>query len=157
MRSLARLCVLVLLCAHPLRAQEAEPPALAPGERVRVSLLEGPRVAGQLLSLAYDSLFLQVGREPAPRVLPLASMQGLEVSRGRPRARWTLVGALSGATAGMLYMRVFVETDPRDFGGLQRTADGIGITLPGMLAGAALGWRVAPERWASVPLPTPIP
>jgi hypothetical protein len=156
MRALACLSVLAVLCTAPLRAQGTESPDVAPGERVRVSLLEeGPRLAGRLHSLGADSLLLQVGGEPAPRLLPLAAVQRLEVSRGRPRALWTLLGALGGATAGVLYTRATGESDPADIGGVQGTADGIANTLTGMLAGAALGWLIAPERWSTVPLPPP--
>jgi hypothetical protein len=156
MRALACLCLLAVLCTAPLHAQGAESAAVAPGDRVRVSLMvESPRLTGQLHSLGPDSLFLQVGREPAPRLVTLSSMERLEVSRGRPRALWTLFGALGGATAGVLYTRATGESDPADIGGVQGTADGIANTLTGMLAGAALGWLIAPERWSSVPLPIP--
>lgn len=157
MRVLAWLCALAMLCTAPLRAQRTESPAVAPGERVRVSLMvEGPRLAGQVYSLGSQSLLLQVGDEPAPRVLPVASIQSLEVSRGRPRASWTFLGAVLGATAGVIYTRASgEESDPADIGGLYSTAEGVGNVVTGMLAGAVLGWLIAPERWSIVPLTAP--
>jgi hypothetical protein len=92
------------LAASPVLAEVA-PPA-APGERVRVRLLDehGARavVTGRLLRTDPDSLTVQPPKG-APVTLPLARLERLERSLGRrSRGRGALHGAAFGLAGGMV-------------------------------------------------------
>jgi hypothetical protein len=147
----------LLLAAGPLAAQHGEPEAPDPrepaaaelGDRVRVtpeSPAEGP-VTGQFVALRGDSLVIHIPRRPRSVAVALDDVRSVEVSLGHARARWSTVGAATGAMAGVVYARAMAEGDPAD------GAEDVTVVVGGLLTGALIGWLSAPERWRGVRLP----
>lgn len=146
--------ILLLLAPAALTAQSGfSSPLLRPDARVRVRLLPEPAgwTVGRVQSVAADTLTL---REAAVTAVPLATIDRLEVSRGRARMRWTLGGMGVGMIAGIIYSRATLDDDPADIGGVQNTADGVANTILAMLMGGVAGYFIAPERWTHVALPS---
>lgn len=151
------LAVLLLLLVPPAASGQATTaPALQlrPDARVRLELQPpaAERFTARFVALQGDTLML---REAASPVVPLSTVQRLEVSRGRTRGRWLLLGAGVGLVGGVVYSRATLDDDPADVGGVQNTADGVANTILGMLLGGGAGYLLAPERWSEVPLPAP--
>ena len=139
----------LLLVAPAVLAAQTPAPLLQADARVRVRLLPEPGgwTVGRIRAVTPDSLLL---REAAVTSVPLSGVDRLEVSRGRARGRWVLLGTGVGMVAGIVYSRATLEDSPA--GGVQNAADGLANTILGMLMGGAAGYFLAPERWTHVPL-----
>lgn len=153
MHRVATVCLFLLLLVPAALAAQATPasPLLSADARVRVRLLPEPTgwTVGRVRLLTPDSLLL---RDASVTSIPLSSVERLEVSRGRARGRWVLIGTGVGMVAGIVYSRATLDDDPADIGGVQNAADGLANTILGMLMGGAAGYFLAPERWTHVPV-----
>ena len=156
MQHFALVLSLIVLSPTVLGAQQSAVP-LEPEARVR--LLAAPPaetwLRGRVQSVTADTLTLRTSG--SVQAVPLAGVRQLEVSRGRNRLLWTLGGVAVGAVGGILYTRATDEDDPADIGGASGTAEGVGNTVVGMLAGGLAGFFVAPERWRALRLPLDVP
>lgn len=151
-RAATSLLLLLLLAPAALAAQTDNSRLLRPDARVRVRLLPEPAdwTVGRVATIGGDTLVL---RDAAVAAIPLSTVERLEVSRGRARMKWTLLGMGAGMVAGIVYSRAVNEDDPADIGGVQGAADGVANTILGMLMGGGAGYILAPERWTPVALP----
>jgi hypothetical protein len=109
-------------------AEPAPPPAgwPAPGEVVRVAEAGGPRRRGTLVAVERDALVVSLDRDRPPTQIPLASIDRLEVARGRRSAarEGAALGALAGAACGAVLT----------------TAFGKGLCGGGAHCGVSTGW-----------------
>jgi hypothetical protein len=140
----------------PLAAQsDLEDEVVELGMRVRVTAapMEWVPITGQLVGLTPDSLLVLHPRRPRSVSVSTSDLSTLEISLGRARSRWSTVGAGAGAVAGIVLTRAVVETEPDDPVGVHGTPDGIAYTMSGLVAGAVVGWLLAPERWRLARLP----
>jgi hypothetical protein len=157
MRRTVLVAALAALAAAPLPAQSAQPdPVVEPGMRVRVRAapIEWIPVTGHLVTLDSDSLLVHIPRRPRSLAISVGDVHSVELSAGHARGSWTLLGAATGAAAGVAVSHALVE-DARGNVGLPATSEGIAITIGGLVGGAAIGWLVAPERWRPARLPEP--
>jgi hypothetical protein len=156
MRALLLSVTLAAAAVAPLAAQpEPQDTTVELGMRVRVTAapMEWVPITGQLVGLTRDSLLVLHPRRPRSVSVATSDLSTLEMSLGRARNRWTTMGAGAGAVAGIVLTRAVVETEPEDPVGVHGTADGIAYTMSGMVAGAVVGWVLAPERWRLARLP----
>ncbi len=140
-----------LLGAPSLQAQELPPP----GSRVRIVAPLAPaatpvRVTGTLLSATRDSLSLSTLDGSGPLLLERRSVRTVEISRGRRRVLWGVLGAtagffVGGTVGGLLGGRGEPEGS---LGGLVGLTAGVVIGVP---VGAVGGAVLAPERWRHYP------
>ena len=146
---LGTLVIVTLMLAPLATAASQKSPSLKPGDRIRVitpSASGGPFV-GTLVTLEADSLVMQ-GSVDARR-LSLASVERVDLSRGRKsHARLgagigLLVGAGVGALAGCDQ-----QNDQSDLTQGQCIVMG---AAAGALLGAITGALVRTERWMEIP------
>lgn len=144
--------MLVLAPTGRSTAQEAGVPVES-GARVRVTAPDVARnpIVGRVLTVFPDTLLIQVLPESA-REVPLASIRGLEVSRGRQRERGFWRGAAISLGVSLALEAIALVHDNRSPG------EGVGmsfiipvlvapvLTLGGGLIGASRG----PDRWEAV-------
>jgi hypothetical protein len=150
--------LLVALVAVGAPVAAEQPPLLAPGTRVRVTVASpesrtGADVfVGQYRGRNDAALWLEPGQAPA--AIPLGQLRGLEVSLGRkPSILRVAIGSLIGATVGFFAVGCLANRD--SYGVLCLGQDDskfiIGAVVGG-LAGAAIGaWLFPREEWQSVP------
>jgi hypothetical protein len=150
----ALLAAVLLWCLPVAVGAQQAPAALQRDARIRVlpALPADDWVVGRVDTYTPEAITLRTGGG-SPIAVSMNGVRRLEVSRGRNRLAWTAGGAAAGAVAGIVLTRATRTDDPADIGGVRGTADGIANTLVGMLAGAVLGYFVAPERWRAVSLP----
>ncbi len=142
----------------------APPPALSPGDRIRVrsSALAAGRGRGVLAAVRGDTLLVELDGEAAPgaapRAIPLESVERLRVRTGERRA--TLRGALVGGLTGLFGALVIVGADRADdeidpsCGKLECYGTGfyVAMTAGGAAAGAAIGSQIRVAEWEDLPL-----
>lgn len=146
-----------LLLAAPVDLVAQREPVVAPGDRVRVSaggVFPG-RLVGTVMSLTPDTFVLEIEGRSQPLALPLASLETLQVSRGR-KSHWpegAVIGALAGAGIGTIVSYRF------GFGCVAKIANRCVATggwilggLLGLLIGADIGASIKSDRWETVPL-----
>src|SRR5687768_14695512 len=109
---------MALVLAGPAATQSSAPTpeSLRTGARVRLTWASGEqgRTLARLERVEREAIVLRMP-DGASREVILDSLTALDVSRGRPRALWTGLGAVVGATAGILYTRS-LEDEPGDVG-----------------------------------------
>lgn len=142
--------IIFLSVGRSALAQSAAPLGVSAGQRVRV---QAPTVftesrKGDVLAPVGDTLFLK--ERHVVHSIPVNAITHLEVSRGKnPWARG-LLGFL-GATAGFvgsLFLGANLLTAIESSG--DASPFGYGIAGVGMIAGAFVGARAAPERWEKI-------
>src|SRR5690348_11590628 len=106
MRPLIWLSTIALL-PSPLVASSQDPPAVAPGSRIRITQLEAgksTRRSGTVVTSAADTVVLKLDGPGETATYSLAKISGLEVSRGRTGhvAAGVGIGFLVGAGTGAL-------------------------------------------------------
>lgn len=151
----ARRILLPLLAAAALGAATHAHAQFGPetGARVRVlaPLVAPERLTGTVVAASADSLALGVADGSATLRLDKHTLESLEVSRGRARLKWGLLGAGVGLLAGAIVgAELGGQDDPSGFGALAGFLGGAVVGLP---AGAVGGALLAPERWDAYPLP----
>lgn len=166
--------VILLACAGGIAAQEnpaGSDPAEArrpnagfiePGARVRLTVpgVSPPRIVGTVVETTPTALRLSVDGSGREEVVPLASVKGLEVSRGRKRGS----SAASAAGLGLGAVVGLVTALDETSGGCDRNAvlgelcslDDLAWLAVPLYAGAGwlVGWGVGKlfetERWKRV-------
>lgn len=120
---------------------------LPSGVRVRVTaptVLPEP-VVGRVVARTDEGLMISRNEGRVQITFSPEQIQLLEVSEGRNRGQWALMGGLGGMAAGALIGGwQGGRNDPSGFGGALGFIAG-GIT--GLFAGAIGGGLLAPERW----------
>lgn len=148
MRVVLMLVAIALVVPAPLLAQQDTP--LAPGAKIRVTASRAlpRREVGSFTAARNDTLWMQGGSSDQVAV-PLATVERLEVSAGRARLKWALIGGAVGLLAGgVIGGRAGAEDD------ITGTGAAAGFTvgaLQGVVIGAAVGGLAAPRRWRLVP------
>lgn len=140
--------------AVTLATQEAGP--LATGTRIRVRLNTTPptTLVGTVDALRNDTLSLRL--EAESRVLPLSSINTLDVSRGR-HSNAGKGAVIGGASLGLLGLAAGAACGegigcPEGAGQVALVAGVSAAFGAGM--GALIGWMGSSERWEAVPLTT---
>lgn len=124
---------------------------LGSGERVRVTApeLAAAPIRGTFLSAERDTIRMATAGGSLIVGVPYASVQRLEVSRGRDRVRWALMGAGAGAIAGML---IGAMSASGGSGSINESWAPLGGLVAGIPIGAVVGAVLAPERWRDHPM-----
>ena len=161
--SLIAACAAVLVAA-PATLLAQFPAEVEPGSRVRIHLpethrqMDGPShrqlLRGTVESVTPDTLRLTIPGAFGALAIPRASMQRLEVSRGRPnRLSSATERAVGGAIAGALFFAL--TNDPDLLGGPKYRSDweaaGVGAAW-GAGFGVFLGVLFPHERWRRIRL-----
>jgi hypothetical protein len=146
----------------------AQTPALSSGVRIRWRALEREARIGTVVGLVSDTLVAIDERDTSTCRVPLSSLEGLDVSKGRPNraGRYALVGGLAGGLAAIGVLAVLASAteeavDPLLGPSTTSTTDAgpyVTVGLIGAAAGAVIGGAVGaasrqPERWEAVELP----
>jgi len=135
--------VLLACCATAARGQGGPVrPLPAVGELIRVSPAGGEAFTGSLAALGRDAMLLDRPGDTA--VMVSLSAQPLHVLR-RPREKWSGLGALSGAAAGVLLALLARSSGPDVQA--RNTSHAVLGAAAGALAGGLTGFLVAPPRW----------
>lgn len=150
--------IAALACVASSTALAQATPAVHPGDRVRVRSTVAPARArtGQVGAIDADTLLLQgVDGVGATTAIPLASIERLEVSRGR-HSKWQTglgigfaVGAVTGAIVGAASHN---ENDFLFTSEMSAAAGALVFAPIGAVLGAVVGSLTRPERWKTVPL-----
>jgi hypothetical protein len=148
--------------AGPVRGQVTGPNV---GDRVRVHTIMRPhRVEGTVLRVTPDTLVLVQRGEPAlgsQLVIPLGSLQALDVGRGR-RSEWRS-GAVIGSFAGFVTASAIFAARMQRCVGWEcgKSAEWLPVAAAGSLAGAAggalVGLLIRHDRWERVVLNPGVP
>ena len=149
---------LLAACSLVPQALVAQPPQIPvpTGARVRVGSLP-PRsdwVVGRFAHADSVRIVLWTAPRAIPDTFPLAAVQALEVSQGRPRALRVGIGMVLGGLA--LGSAAALVTNARvrgqDEGAYVVGAVAVAGVAAGVIAGGAVGGLTAPERWRRVPI-----
>jgi hypothetical protein len=132
-------------------------PAITPGTRLRVSApaFSPLPIAGKLRAVSGDSVYVAKGRDAATGI-PIGTIQWVDRSDGK-RMNWVGLGAVAGAVVGGAI--VWNARSPERggaAGGAVAGLDGLGIVIAGPLfgavAGACVGYVLAPRSWTRIQL-----
>jgi hypothetical protein len=123
------------------------------GTRVRVVAPEAlpSRFTGRATGIQGDTLLLM--KENEDLIVPLATVQLLEISRGRDRVRGPTYGMGIGAVViGTLFAATNSNPSPCDYVCLTvPQAFALGAVL-GIIPGTVVGALIGKERWERIPL-----
>ena len=116
------------------------------------------RIIGTLVNIQDGTLIVGEGKDGPRREVPLASVNRLEVSRGRHSSsgKGALVGMFAGAAGGVAAGLVVcnhgncVNSGTGDLTGVWATALGLGGGLAGAGIGAIIGGAIRTEQWERV-------
>lgn len=161
------LAVLVLLCAMG-QASAQEAPKISDewprnerllfvGDKVRITAAElfPGRVAGEVEWILPDTLVLRP-KDYAPQLVPLASVQALEISRGNEQYVGAVLGGLLGILAGASIAGSLAGSDGPQSGfdtkALLVSAGAILGGFGGYFVGKQADRLVFGERWEEIPV-----
>lgn len=154
----ALLALLLGLATPQASAAQHLETSLSRGLRIRVlaPAVAGNRLAGRVEAVSSDSLAL-VHRDTTLWI-SWASVQALDVSRGKRRALGALQGAGVGALIGGITMACVAAAshDPEHSEWTRGADAAIGFAVGGLMgawSGAAVGVMVGRERWERIPVP----
>jgi hypothetical protein len=153
MRAIARGLLLLPLIASAAAAQYSNPIGVAVGTRVRIvaPTVRPDPTTGTVLLVQPDTIVLRSGQASSLAV-PVSSIQKLEISAGRSRAKWGALGGVIGLFAGGIAGgKSGGHDDPTGVGALAGFFAG---SVVGLGAGIIVGALAAPERWINYPLPS---
>ena len=156
---------MALACSLSLFAGMAvAQPSLAPGTRVRVSIVptsgvaaEAPVHVGTFVSSTPAAIVINTGTPPSPTTFAIGTIRQIDVSRGRPDRKWT--GVVLG---GLLSGGAFVALVCGFSNGSCNVGDNVGGfvayyavgAIPGAIVGGAIGSRhYGAERWQQIWVP----
>jgi hypothetical protein len=143
--------VLLACCATAARGQGGPVrPLPAVGELIRVSPAGGQAFTGNLAALGRETLMLTRPGDTA--VMVSLSAQPLHVLR-RPREKWSGLGALSGAAAGLLAAQLNRSSGVDT--GARNASHAVLGSAAGAIVGGITGFLVAPPRWQRLTLRWP--
>lgn len=100
---------------------------------------------GTYIGVSADSLRVAIANAAVTVAMPLRSVEWIDESRGRPVARWAILGGIMGMVAGGVIGAAIGEHE--DPGGLMSVA---GLLLGGLFGaptGAIVGGLSAREEW----------
>ena len=143
------LLALLMAAAAPAAAQTGASwvPVISSGTRVRATIVDSPRppLVGAFGGATADSLRL-ILTSSTSLSLEARSVAHLDVSEGRERGRWAVIGGLVGGLAGGLIGAAALGDD-NDTTGLAAFAGFLAGSVLGLPTGAIVGAVYAPERW----------
>jgi hypothetical protein len=151
MRRIILAATISLLIPEVVAAQQVTA-TLPAGTTIRVTAPQAlpERTTGAFQAARSDTLWMQAGRS-RELVIPVAAVERLEVSRGRARLKWALIGAGSGAVAGFI-LGGMAGGGEDDITGTGAAAGAIAGTAQGIVLGAIGGALLAPRRWVGYPV-----
>lgn len=143
-------CVAIALATLPALRLATQEPLLTPGTRVRIA---APSVApaqliGTVRASDKDTLVVDVADRMSPVIIPVASVETIELSRGRHAHTWQgvgvgfLVGGVVGAALGASCEGDFLCPGP--------AGGALVLGVVAMLPGALVGALIRTERWEGV-------
>lgn len=140
----------LLVCAGSLHAQTGASwvPTLTAGTRVRATILDSPRppLIGAFGGVSADSVrVILIGTTTL--ALHTGTLAHLDVSEGRERGRWAILGGLIGALGGGLIGGMALAGEADASMGLAPVAGFFAGMVIGAPTGAIVGAITAPERW----------
>jgi hypothetical protein len=144
--------VSLLLTWTTIESIAQEVSQVAPGDRVRVSLIETVFVS-RLVALNADTVFLE-----NQLVLPIASIVKFEVNRGRKSmarkgmGTGFLIGAGIGAVVGAVTLASVCDANAGGCAGVGVLLVGLPSGLLGAVIGGTVGATNSRETWEEVPL-----
>lgn len=156
MRRVMLLGVVFAGLAWSAAAAQAQTP-LQPGQRVRVrsTVAHTPEVAGVFEGVRGDSLMVRDDDRSVATAVPLATVDRLQVSRGR-HSHWITgaaigfaVGAATGVIAGVAGHN---DADWLFSSGASAFLGAVLLAPVGAVTGLVVGLMVRTERWQTVPL-----
>ena len=143
-----------LALAFFVSAAFADEAPLAPGARVRVTLLAHPDapIAGSLLAYRAESLLLAVEPDSAERTFATADIAKLEHSTGMhsKAGKGAVIGAVAGGVAAGLLGALFAGAIKEGDSDAIPLVLGVGGAVVGGLVGAAVGEGSKHEGWETV-------
>jgi hypothetical protein len=153
------LLALLLGSAAWSEAVAQNPVPLQPGQRVRVQFADPrtPVLTGAVQAIGPDTLVVHPDGGPGAKsvtAIPLSSVAGLQVSRGR-HSKWAtglLIGLGAGAVTGAILGAtsrsdwLFTSTD-------MATIGAVTFGAVGGVVGVIIGALTKTERWEAVPIP----
>jgi hypothetical protein len=153
-RTIARALLLLTVTASAAAAQYSSPVGLSIGTRVRVvaPAIFPDRTIGTVLTAQNDTIVVRRSGTDATFVVPVSSLQKVEISAGRSRAKWGALGAVVGLFAGGIAGGASLAHD--DTTGLGAVAGFFAGATLGLGGGIVIGALAAPERWVNYPLPS---
>jgi hypothetical protein len=142
---------------------EAQPPTIAPGQRIKVETFRPSKVSGTMLSQTDDSLF--VGHKNASQGIEWAAIRRISASNGKSHSEGAWRGIKVGAAAGTGIALVIFGgawlVESREVDQLPWVAVFTGAgTITGVVYGAIIGGAIGAEAWRTVytrPMPKPAP
>lgn len=163
------LCLLALVSfARPTDLPGQDIQSVKPGNRIRLIPVDGAEMKGIFLGLGPGGLSLQ-GSSVSPFIIPVSSIETLELATGHKRMKAAFIGGGIGLLAGAILGGVTSGdcagdcNDPFDTGGgglAESRASAEGAILGGLVLGglgaAAGAIFFAPEKWTKIQL-TPGP
>ena len=151
MQHLIRGAIVVMLLGHaaPLSAQDGASwiPVISSGTRVRATIVDSPRppLVGSFGGATADSLRL-ILTGATGLTFHTRSVAHLDVSEGRQRGRFAVIGGLIGGVGGGIIGAVAMSDD-YDTSGLEGLVGFLAGAVLGLPTGAIIGALNAPERW----------
>ena len=150
----------VVLAAAAAGAASAPPEWPVAGERVRVTTLNGgSREKGVVVQTDAEFLTISLGSGQSPVRIPLASIERLEVARGRRTAAkegalWGgVVGGVLGGLAVFGIGQALCENATSCGASMEGFLVGMGVVgAAGAGVGALAGLAVKKDRWERVPV-----
>jgi hypothetical protein len=151
MRRILLAAAISLLMPELVAAQQVAA-TLPAGTTIRVTAPRAlpERTTGAFQTARSDTLWMQAGRS-RQLVIPVATVERLEVSGGRSRLKWALIGAGTGALAGFV-LGGMAGGGEDDITGTGAAAGAIAGTAQGIVLGAIGGALLAPRRWINHPV-----
>ena len=158
---MARVMVFLVTLMFVLPSDGSSQAVPSPGDRIRISQMDGTVLTGTLAAWSADTIQLSVDSSRVE--VPVARIAVLETSLGQqhnyPQYFGLTVAATSivGATIGFI---ASVDSEPHPFVGPDTRIEYIvlgfaGGALVGLPLGAIIGSVVREERWNPVSLPAP--
>ena len=138
-----------------LSAQDSPPPE--EGMRVRIWHRCVPtcqKATGTVLELSADSLWVELDRTQVTGVIPIASVQVVEVLGRRASGTWvgTGIGLLIGVFGGALVGQAIDPPNPQQQLNYRGGTNGMVVgALIGAVIGAASGAGAGAKRWIWIP------
>jgi hypothetical protein len=150
----------VVLAAAVAAAESAPPGWPVPGEKVRLTTHTGTgRDKGVVVAADAEALTVSLGTGKPPLRVPLASLERLEVARGRRSAakEGAITGGIVGGAFGIFAISVLSAVLCDNSDGCDASAQaylgGAGIFGAGGAGlGALVGLAIKKDRWERVPV-----
>ncbi len=148
--------IVTIGCLTILNGVAGGQPVPRPGDRVRLSVVHGPRVQGAYVGMVFDSLEVRLDGSSRTLRISRESVGRLQFSRGRGTGagRGALIGGALGVISGVVYGLTAPEGDLTSGQLVAWGAAGFGVI--GGTLGFFFGSFTTVERWgAGTVLPSP--